>query len=106
MVEFTEEVHGLFNLFLEFWASSSHRERASDLWMNLLVRYKDLITQIIEEGIESGEFRPVDAESLAWALLAAYDGLAAYWMLNPTLALQRIHETYIETMLRGLEGEP
>lgn len=103
MVAFIREADGVFNLLLEFWASSSEREQAADLWMDLLVQYKDLVTRIIEEGVASGEFRPVDAESLVWALLSTYDGLAAYMMLRPGLDLQQIHETYLETMLRGLE---
>jgi AcrR family transcriptional regulator len=105
MVAFVQEVHGLFNLFLEFWASSSHRDQAAALWMDLLAQYKDMVTQIVEAGIEAGEFHPVDAEALVWALLATYDGLAAYWMLEPALDLQRINETYLETILRGLEVE-
>jgi AcrR family transcriptional regulator len=104
MVSFMkEEVHGLFNLFLEFWASSSHREQAAGLWMDLMVQYKYVFTQIIEEGAETGEFQPVDADSLTWALFSTYDGLAAYQMLKPELDLQRIHETYLETVLRGLK---
>jgi AcrR family transcriptional regulator len=102
LVGLADMVEGLFPLFLEYWASSSRREEASQLWTELLVQYKDVIVDVVEEGVESGEFRPVDADSLVWALMAAYDGLAVYVMLVPELDLPRISNTITETLLAGL----
>jgi AcrR family transcriptional regulator len=102
-VEFSQQAEGMFNLFLEFWASSTNREKSANLWLDLLVEYRDIVTGVIDEGVEQGEFRAVDAEALAWALTAAYDGLAAYVMLKPDLDLPRIHSAFIETLLHGLE---
>jgi AcrR family transcriptional regulator len=99
---FSRMAEGLFNLFLEFWASSPRREEASQLWVGLLAQYKDVVVEIIEEGIQTGEFRPVDAEQLVWAMMAAYDGLAAYIMLMPGLDLDRISQVFVETLLGGL----
>lgn len=100
-----EWAQGLFNLFLEFWASSSRREEAAQLWTNLLVQFKDVVVGIIEEGIKSGEFKPVDVEPLVWAMMAAYDGLAAYVMLVPDLDLERASQVFAETLLSGLVVE-
>ena len=102
MVGLGEWAKGIFNLFLEFWASSTRREEAARLWTDLLVQYKDILVGIIEEGIRNGEFRPVDAEPLVWAMMSTYDGLAAYVMLMPDLELERISHVFIETLLRGL----
>lgn len=102
-VEFSQQAEGMFNLFLEFWASSTNRDKSANLWLDLLVEYRDIVTAVIDEGVEQGEFRAVDAEALAWALTAAYDGLAAYVMLKPDLDLPRIHSAFIETLLHGLE---
>ncbi|RLC73925.1 MAG: hypothetical protein DRI52_00965, partial [Chloroflexi bacterium] len=71
-------------------------------WTGLLVQYKNILVGIIEEGIRNGEFRPVDAEPLVWAMMSTYDGLAAYVMLMPDLELERISHVFIETLLRGL----
>ena len=38
-----------------------------------------------------------------WAVMAAYDSLAAYAMLMPDLDLERVSEVFIETLLSGLE---
>lgn len=107
MVGLADMAEGLFTMFLEFWASSARREEAGQLWTDVLVGYKDVVVGIIEEGVASGEFKPVDAEALAWALMAAYDGLAAYIMLMPDLDLGSSSRAVIETLLSGLQsGKP
>ncbi len=102
MAALADEAKGVLTLFLEFWASSSRREEAGRLWTEVLRQYKGLIVQIVEAGVQSGEFRPVDAEALSLALMAAYDGLAIYLMLMPDLDLERISRAVTETLLAGL----
>ncbi len=102
MAALADEAKGVLTLFLEFWASSSRREEAGLLWTEVLRQYKGLIVQIVEAGVQSGEFRPVDAEALSLALMAAYDGLAIYLMLMPDLDLERISRAVTETLLAGL----
>lgn len=104
LVELWKEAEGFFNLFVEFWASSEYREQAASLWLDLLMEYHHTAVEIIEEGAERGELKPVDAESLVWAVMAAYDGLAAYATMKPDLDLDRISETFMYVLLSGLEG--
>jgi AcrR family transcriptional regulator len=96
---------GFFGLFLEFWASSRQREEAASIWVGLLEEYKNIVVSIIEEGVESGEFRPVNAEPLVWAKLAAYDGMAAYLMFLPRLNLYESSDVFVETLLSGLQAD-
>jgi AcrR family transcriptional regulator len=103
MVGFAEEAAGLFMLFLEYWASSAQREESARLWTDLLVQYKDVLVGIIDEAIRRGEFRPVEAEHLVWAMMAAYDGLAAYVMLMPDIELGQISQVFVEALLSGLQ---
>ncbi len=102
-VDLIGEAQPIFHLFLEFWASSSNRATSAHTWLDLLGDYQEIIVAVIQEGVERGEFSPVDAEALAWALTAAYDGLAAYVMLKPDLDMERIHAAFIETFLEGIE---
>ena len=101
-VGFGKMVEGYFSLLLEFWASSPRREEAGQSWISLLTEYKDIVVEIIEEGVRNGEFKPVDAEQLVWAIMAAYDGLAAYVMFIPDLDLERISQVFVKTLLSGL----
>jgi AcrR family transcriptional regulator len=105
MEDFVGKLEGIFIMFLGYWASSPSRAEAGRFWVDLLVEYKDIIVDVIEEGVENGEFRPVDAEALVWALMAAYDGLAAYMLLMPDIDLGRVNEALVETLLTGLKGE-
>jgi len=104
MQGFAKEAEGLFTLFVGFWASSSSPEKAGQFWVDVLREFNGVLAGIIDEGVRRGEFKPVDAEALGWALLAMYDGLAAYLMLMPDLDLPRVSETFIETLLSGLVG--
>ena len=105
LADFCRKAQGLFALLLEFLAQSDRREEASRFWAGILVQYNKAIAEIVEEGIRNGEFRPVDAEELVWAILAAYDGLAAYVVLVPDLDLDRISQVFVETLLNGLQAE-
>ena len=107
-VNFGRRAEGVFSLIVEFWARSDRREEVSRFWAEVLVQYKEYFTGVIEEGIQKGEFKVVDAGHLAWVLMAAYDGLAAYLMLMPDLDLEAISESFIETLLSGflLSNDP
>jgi len=102
MANLGRSAEGFFSLIVEFWARSDRREEVSRFWADVLVQYKEYIAGIIEEGIQKSEFKAVDARHLAWVLMAAYDGLAAYLMLTPDLELDAISESFIETLLSGL----
>ncbi|MEA3341980.1 MAG: TetR/AcrR family transcriptional regulator [Chloroflexota bacterium] len=105
-VEFSERIKGFLGLFLEFWASSPNRDRAGQVWLGVLVQYKDLFVEIVEQGIRDGEFKPVDAEQLVWAVMAAYDGLAVYVELMPDMIdVSRASQVLMETLLSGLAVE-
>jgi AcrR family transcriptional regulator len=102
MVGFADVAKGLFMLFLGYWASSDRQEESTQIWTDLLEKYKDVVAAIVDEGVQSGEFRPVDAEGLVWALLAAYDGLAAYAAFMPEVDLERVNRALVGTLLEGL----
>jgi len=104
MEGFSETAEGLFTLFLSYWSSSDKRDEVAQMWAELLAEYKDLVVGIIEEGVRSGEFRPLDADSLVWAILGAYDGLAAYGLLMPDMDLSRINDVFMGTVISGLKA--
>jgi AcrR family transcriptional regulator len=105
MVDLCRKAQGTFSLFIEFWSQSDRRGEAGQYWVDILVQYSELLAGVIEEGVQSGELGPVDARPLVWAIMAAYDGLAAYAMLKPDLDLDKVSETFIETLLSGLLAE-
>lgn len=105
MEDFAEGAAGLLMLFLGYWASSPNREEMGRFWVDLLLEFKDTLAGVVEEGVRNGEFKPVDAESFVWALMAAYDGLAAYIMLIPDMDLGRVNRAFVEVLLSGLQDQ-
>ena len=103
MEGFITGLEGLLVMFLGYWASVPRREEAGQFWVDILVEYNELIVEIVEQGIRDGEFKPVDAEALVWALMGAYDGLAAYTMLVPDMDVARVSQVLVETLLHGLK---
>lgn len=103
MDDFVANAQQVFGAFLGYWASSQDRQGSAQFWIDLLHQYTDGVVAIIEQGIQSGEFKEVDAKALVWAMAAAYDGLAAYLMFIPDIDVRRVSRVFVETLLSGLE---
>jgi len=97
-------------IWLELYALAGRtgvfRERMR-LYMN---QYIDLLTGLIQAGIETGEFRPMDAAQMAVAASAQFEGLLLFWALYPDrLDLPTMTETALDLLLhsfRNLEKKP
>jgi AcrR family transcriptional regulator len=105
MEAFAAGAQGLFPLFVEYWASSQERTESAQLWAGLLTEFKDVLVAVIQEGVEAGEFALVDADGLVWAMMAAYDGLAAYTLLVPDIDLAASSQALVDTLIAGLQSE-
>jgi AcrR family transcriptional regulator len=105
MVDLARGLEGYFGLIVEFWAQSENRDEVMGFWVDMLAQYQQAIAAIFQGGIQSGEFRGVDADALAWMIMTAYDGLAAYDVMIPNLDMDKISETFIETLLKGLMAD-
>lgn len=105
MVDLARDIEGYFGLIVEFWAQSENRDEVMGFWVDMLTQYQQVIAAIFEGGIQAGEFRAVDTGALAWMIMAAYDGLAAYDMMMSDLDMDRISETFIEALLKGLVAD-
>lgn len=102
-VQFFLETKEFFNVFLEFWMLSALNEDLNQLFSNMLIQYREVLARVISQGIEAGEFKPVDAHQLAFPVMAVYDGLAFYAMLMPgEVDIEQASQTFIETLLAGL----
>lgn len=95
----------VFGAFFGYWFSSQERPGSAQFWVDLLWEYVDGMAAIIQEGSRTGEFRMVDAETLVWAIAAAYDGLAAYSLLVPDIDVKHISEAFLDALLSGLKAE-
>jgi AcrR family transcriptional regulator len=104
MVEVCREIEGYFGLVVEFWTQSERGEEAISFWAEMIAQYRQGIKAIFDIGVQTGEFKPVDTDALAWMMMAAYDGLAAYHMMMLDIDMDQTSEGFIEALLKGLEA--
>jgi len=99
----SEQFIPFFKVFLDFWAQTSEDEKVLQLFDGILQGFWQQIEQIINEGIAAGDFRPVDASSLALGFLGMLDSLFLYkTLLGDKVDMHATARTALEVMLAGL----
>lgn len=88
---------------MEFWSHMLRNEAIRERFRLIFAELRSFLGQIIQAGMDSGEFRPADAEVLAAIAFAVYDGLILQWLADPeAVDWQQASRTLAETMLTGL----
>jgi AcrR family transcriptional regulator len=70
-----DESIGLWRLWLDFWARAARDPQLAAVHSERHSFEREALRGIIQDGIESGEFRVVDAEWVAAEILGLLDGL-------------------------------
>jgi AcrR family transcriptional regulator len=65
-----------WSLWLELWTRALHEEPMREAERQVEGRWRALLTEVIEEGRQTGEFKTESAEDAALAIGAMIDGLA------------------------------
>jgi AcrR family transcriptional regulator len=121
---FVEKVQGLFQ-----WLISTENETGCDTEQGLVERrliaefwqqgvvdpevqaifkagyhyWFDFGEKIIQEAVDAGEIRPVDAAALSTLIVAITDGVSTHWLLNVNRTpSERVFKTMLEVFMRGL----
>jgi AcrR family transcriptional regulator len=90
-----------------FWSRILHHEAIRERFRQFFAGLRTALAQIIRAGVESGEFRATDAETLAGIAIAVYDGLVLQWVADPAAVdWERATDILIETTLHGVLASP
>ena len=73
----------LMPIVYEFYARGLRREDVRPVIANFLNQSAALLASIIQDGVESGEFAPTDADKAARALVALLSGTVLHWVYAP-----------------------
>ena len=66
-------------------------------------RYKTIMAEVIQQGMDSGEFKAGDPETIAISVIGMYEGIAMLWFIKPELVdWDRMGPEPIELLLAGL----
>jgi AcrR family transcriptional regulator len=71
-----EEMAPFFGIMMEAWILTRQDETIQETVHNLYQMYLDIMTDIFEEGVASGEFQAESAEAAALVIMMLYDGMA------------------------------
>ncbi len=93
----------LFSVFIDFYAETRHDEEVTAFFRQGLNPYIDYVAGIIQEGIDSGEFKPVDAQHMAVLLMSASEGLLLYKIiLADEFEWDKMSQLFSDTLLAGI----
>ena len=103
MVKDLEKMKPLMPIFFDFWSLSVRKKTINQAIKKYYQRFLDLIEPIIEDGIEQGEFRPVDVKETAVAIGAMYEGTILFYVYFPDfIDFENQFRSNLELLLEGL----
>ena len=104
------QMKDMYSLVMEFWsasASSQMRERFKQAFKNGYSDFRQIVSALIREGIQGGEFQPeVDAESVAAALVGAWDALLLQAWFDEGFDPQTAARGFMAVLINGLTQSP
>ena len=102
------EMKDLYTLVMEFWAasaSSQMKERFRDAFRRAYEDFRLIVSSLIREGMERGEFRgDVDPESVAAALVGTWDALLLQAWFEETFDPIATGREFVSVLIRGLSA--
>ncbi|MFN2263254.1 MAG: TetR/AcrR family transcriptional regulator [Anaerolineales bacterium] len=102
-----EKMKPLMPIFFDFWSLSVRNPNIKQAIKRYYQNFLDLLTPIIEEGIESGEFSPMDPAEAAVALGSLYEGTILFYIYFPEIIdLKTQFRSNFKLTLEGLIGKP
>ncbi|NOK61060.1 MAG: hypothetical protein GFH27_549307n43 [Chloroflexi bacterium AL-W] len=79
--DFTE-IARLVPITFEFYAVASRQEHIRIFLKEYLQAYHAILQNIVQQGIDTQELRPVDAKDVATTIVAIYEGLLLLWVVD------------------------
>ena len=97
------EQPAVLTVFLHEMKSLPIAKRAEQI--KLRDEYNHLVKQVIEEGIESGDFRPLHANMTTFAILGMVNWLYTWYRPTGSLTPTEITEQFVSLIMHGLSQE-
>jgi AcrR family transcriptional regulator len=103
--EYLASGKNMIGLLVDAFFQSYQSQDARDMMRDLYARYIGAVEQIIQQGIERGEFREVDAHMTAIVLMAGGDGVTIYMLLDPAWDVPTALNMMVEMIISNLKME-
>ena len=102
-----KQMSSLVPIIFEFYAVAVHQQWVQQFIGEYFKHFRTLLEDLIQQGIDKGEFRPVNATKAAISLASMYEGLTLHWLMDPqTVQWEILSENSIPMLLDGLKVRP
>ena len=93
----------LLEASVEFWSHIPRNAKIRKGFKQMFEHMAGGVAMVIQQGIDAGEFRKVDALVMARLMIASYDGLVLQWLADRKgIDWDACTETLTSVMLQGL----
>jgi len=96
----------LMPITFEFMGLAFRNKFVQKAFKNYFNRYMDILTPIIQKGIDSGEFRSEDAHEIALAMGAVLEGTILLWVYDHSMVDPEKHiRSGMKLLLEGVKAK-
>ena len=71
-----------YQVNMDFWTQINQKEEVRRVIANHYVKFRDTCSKVINEGVQKGQFRPVDAIEYSSYIIAVIDGISLQWLFD------------------------
>jgi AcrR family transcriptional regulator len=79
-----QDAGGRLPIFFEYWQQASRDPEIGQATIEPYRRYRLLFTELVQQGVEAGSFRPMDVQVAAQMIISLAVGLLLQGLLDPT----------------------
>lgn len=94
-------------IMMDFWAEGIRNKDQEFLnavnLKGVYSNYRDMMEEILNNGIERGIFKPMDTNSMAAVLIGAFDGIMLQWIMDrEAIDLKNVSKTVLDGFIEGI----
>ncbi len=91
------------SIALEFYALAGRREEIRLTLLTYFKEFQSALAHLIQQGIDTGTFQPIDPKIVAGIFIAQMEGIALLWAFNPDdFDIEANALTAVELIVAGL----
>ncbi len=101
-----EQWSKLMAVVYEFYATATRDPVVQRTLAGYFQAYREPLTALIQQGIERGEFRRLNADATATIIGASFEGLALLWTIDPqTVRWRDTSSLAMQLLLAGMRAD-
>jgi hypothetical protein len=90
---------------MDFWTQINQKEEIRKVIAAHYAKFREAAAKVIQDGVDKGAFRKVDAGAYASFIIAVIDGLSLQWLFDSKVFdYSQISKTASSLILTGLKN--